>query len=803
MALNTFFDLIVPDTANKVGPSVDVSTLSEGPTMVTSGPGDGDVILEISCDGGVNFAPVTQSQIPNPPTKVLVSRTKRDIADLQDGRPTGTSGVVAQFARIRRQAGSGASSVSLGAPIATKNLFANLNFAPVSTANMGPIKTICACGTYSGSAVVEGSVDGVNYDAVALFDTGHSDVRCIEGSYLKMRLRPGSASPSGSVSVGAGFADAGSIGTGVLQFDSIRVVGTKLSEFGTAGLPKGTVSYVGNDDFPVQSSVHDYFTLVYGENLDEGETTVVNSPTFADDGAQWLRQNVVNQQFISQLFVSLDPSNSSGIANDENTGYGTSVEDSDLRPLRTWFELNRRLKGFGDVGLTIHIMSASDSSNFTVLTNLASDGGSLQYVTIIGDLIPVDSNASSRLITAVQPAVPATNTERTIRIAGLGNAPQYVGMLVQTADGVKTSAITRQLEADLFAVGQVRDGNIYGVTGSIADFEVGDVVSIYDATPLPDWPFPANVPRYPILARVRLDLGDSGVFAIGQVGLAQAGITQVIFGSDDNPSKCAIISGACDQGNAPFVWSCAMRKRHVMISGSWNFLSVAVCLNGAGANTGDGPRLSDAVIYIQDELNISGSGSNFVSEGGPWSLVAMRNSQIATFGLSGPGFLLGLNDTLHAIGGGIIDCASPLKWYGTNPSLVAGPGSLGLLNLGPGINRIPFDPSLLTVTVGGSGKRVAILNDGAKYDFSDVPLQSSSGAFLGGGNSDVGLNRGKTLVGGDTCVSYGNQSPENDAVKLSWNVGDKRIYAGPPVNSGVSCYVCTVAGTPGTWTAQS
>lgn len=62
------------------------------------------------------------------------------------------------------------------------------------------------------------------------------------------------------------------------------------------------------------------------------------------------------------------------------------------------------------------------------------------------------------------------------------------------------------------------------------------------------------------------------------------------------------------------------------------------------------------------------------------------------------------------------------------------------------------------------------------------------------------LNKGKQQVGVNGApnqISYGTQSPAVDAVPLAWNVGDHRYYMGnDPTIIG---WVCTVAGTPGTW----
>lgn len=59
------------------------------------------------------------------------------------------------------------------------------------------------------------------------------------------------------------------------------------------------------------------------------------------------------------------------------------------------------------------------------------------------------------------------------------------------------------------------------------------------------------------------------------------------------------------------------------------------------------------------------------------------------------------------------------------------------------------------------------------------------------------LNFGKENVGGSNCISYGDQSPDADAVPLAWSAGDRRVYIG--LDPNIQGWVCTVAGTPGTW----
>ena len=217
MSSNTFIALPVPNGVG-VGAPANVSALAPGPAFVVDGDNSGDsLVLEISNDGGTTYGPVTLSGSQNPPLKTLYGKNNRDIAEPYIGKATGTGGMVAQFARIRRISGSGVVTAGLGSITAPDNLFVTLNDnTPVDTSLLGPLKTIVCTGTYSKPIVVEGSTDGVNYDAVCQFNTQRSDVKYVVGSYLFMRLRaaPTTDFPAGgSVSVGAGTqATAGATG---------------------------------------------------------------------------------------------------------------------------------------------------------------------------------------------------------------------------------------------------------------------------------------------------------------------------------------------------------------------------------------------------------------------------------------------------------------------------------------------------------------------------------------------------------------------------------------------------------------
>lgn len=251
MSANTFIALPVPGGPG-VGAPVNVSGLGPGPVLVIDGDNvEGQLVLEISNDGGSNYGPVTLSGSKNPPLKTLYGKNNFDIAEPYVGKATGTGGLVAQFARIRRISGSGPATAGLGSLTTTSNLFATLNgTTPVSTSTLGPLKTIVCSGAYGSPVVVEGSTDGVKYDAVCQFDTKNSDVKYVIGSYLFMRLRGNPvSSPSGSVAVGAGSLEGAPGAVGPAGPPGPPGPGGAIAYFSGFGLTAGTGN-PGPSDYP-------------------------------------------------------------------------------------------------------------------------------------------------------------------------------------------------------------------------------------------------------------------------------------------------------------------------------------------------------------------------------------------------------------------------------------------------------------------------------------------------------------------------------------------------------------------------
>lgn len=595
-------------------------------------------------------------------------------------------------------------------------------------------------------------------------------------------------------------------GQGTLEFDAIRVgPGTRLNTFVTTGLPQSTIAYVGNDTVAKLRSVHDYFSLRYGEALTPDNITVVNSPTFAVDGAQWVRMLVPDQSAAEKLFWSVDPQNVSTFAHDENAGWGATEAAADLRPLATMQELNRRLAGgVDDIPLVIHLLSSPDAASFAVLQNLQTRLGTTNFVTVKGNLFLPSPAADHRTVTAVQLAAftPAPGLERTITIGGFDDVAAFVGLFVRTVDGSKTAVVTRKVAPNVLAIGEPRSSDELGNAGAIVDFAPLDTVSFFDATRLCDWPFPTTGCPYPLLVWFRMDADGSGHYPQGQIGSQTPTVGQVLWG---DAAKQGLLSFDIEVASQGYVttYSCGMSGQHQNTFHGGNFYNQSLTVLVGG----DGPLIHTSNWEFSGELNITavlgGPAFRQVS-GGPFNAFFAGDNAASAIACWGATLTAAFDmwQPNHAPSGNFVVRPGNVgptnfKWYGD-----AGTGipALRLLTLGAGTkSQLPFSAARLTVQTGGQ-KPICI--DGVDFDFADVPITTLSGATLAdgtGNTSSNALNRGKFLVGGTTCVSWGDQSPAADAVALAWRVGDFRAAVGAALAAGIAGWRGSVAGTPGTW----
>lgn len=141
---------------------------------------------------------------------------------------------------------------------------------------------------------------------------------------------------------------------------------TKLFTLDVNGLP----------DFATRAwveSVGDWYQLVPNTGVASFGVELVD----ATDGRQWKRQHIPNPTHYARQFWALDPQNVSGVADDENEGWGATVEEALTRPIRNPIELVNRLEGaqYPDDGFLPQINLMSDSPPIC-FKNISAQGSS-------------------------------------------------------------------------------------------------------------------------------------------------------------------------------------------------------------------------------------------------------------------------------------------------------------------------------------------------------------------------------------------------------------------------------------------
>ena len=315
-----------------------------------------------------------------------------------------------------------------------------------------------------------------------------------------------SGTPGTWVLVSAG----GGSGGDILVFESINLVGTKLAAFVTTGKPQGTIAYVGNDTFVGQHSVQDFFVLKYGENLSPDGKVVVNSSTFLADGAQWVRMMIFNPANQQRAFWSVDPANSTGLASDENSGWGATMAAADLNPLRTMSELKRRTAGIRYSGTVVfHQLSSAVSGEPLDISTLNGNG----YPVWLGKKAQVfPAGAGTTPLTTYAAANPAGNTGVQISIAALPvsfTASGLVGLCIESADGTRCAMIQKDLGSKTARITQPCNPDVVNFATPTAQvFTAGEEVRIVSFPVLPCAPFATSGQGYAGFSDVSLVSAD-------------------------------------------------------------------------------------------------------------------------------------------------------------------------------------------------------------------------------------------------------------------------------------------------------
>ena len=481
--------LNVPATGT--GTPSDVSSFGGNKTIVTDGtmlPGE-QLVIEASEDPTgtleanrtYNGVITIDSNFPGKVTIDVVANTMRVVRYF----PMGTTPSLTITGETGTQ-----TFAALNIPVITAPAGGVADGTPLNVSAFGSLLSIAINGTFidGENLLIMGSLDNVIYDGIFSVNNGYPGLHTFTANYnwLKVR-RSGRPSVNTLTSAVGGSTSGGSgpgPGSGTLQFDSINIVGTKLAAFVTTGFLKGTIAYVGNDTFPGHGSVHRNYQLVYGEALTADGIEVVNSPTFGVDGAQWQSLDTVNQQALQKRFWAVDPANISGIANDENNGFGTSLANAKLFPLRTFQELNRRLVGYNGNNTTQIALMSSDT-NTPVMNNLKGENGNDQ-VAIIGDLVQLGGDyAVGYYLTEI----PGSNLSFFLIAPGLG-ALGNNGKLVTNDTFTKWAMIQNVDGANQAELTQPHNYNPFTFGGSLnVAFAPGDTVRVWNMPSLSQWPF--------------------------------------------------------------------------------------------------------------------------------------------------------------------------------------------------------------------------------------------------------------------------------------------------------------------------
>ena len=216
-------------------------------------------------------------------------------------------------------------------------------WALVPTTGFAPDWSIICVGDFSGSVVIEASLNGVDFNPVASFDLGNNQSSAsfemspiiVEDIVRYVRTRVGGncliRGPIYITLGGSVACDCPSSGNApsINFVNSVNTTGTKLKTYDSSTSIVGDLVYV--------VTVGNYFKLTPNSTLTVDDITVVDASGLGA-GFQWVRQNAYNKTFEVQTTWHIDPKNVTGTANDENDGLtDTTCLRSYNEHMRRWF----------------------------------------------------------------------------------------------------------------------------------------------------------------------------------------------------------------------------------------------------------------------------------------------------------------------------------------------------------------------------------------------------------------------------------------------------------------------------------
>lgn len=236
-----------------------------------------------------------------------------------------------------------------------------------------------------------------------------------------------------------------------------------LAGLDASSLGEGTLVYV--------STYKAFFALVTST-----QTTAINVRVTANGNAGHIWDRCLESGgWWSQLTWWVDPSNISGLANDENSGA------SAILPLLTYAELGRRmfarhLPPAETSSYTVNQMSNGVANDFATFDISPFYRGNVIAVSITGTVIPITCGT----ITIATTRNPATNTANVITVPGF-DFSAHIGKNVRVVGTITTGIIEAAPSLGYAQLGEQFVGST-GLVGS--GFVVGNTIEIASLTTL-------------------------------------------------------------------------------------------------------------------------------------------------------------------------------------------------------------------------------------------------------------------------------------------------------------------------------
>ncbi len=440
-------------------------------------------------------------------------------------------------------------------------------------------------------------------------------------------------------------------------------------------------------------TVGDFFQFKAGSTL----TPVSNVVVASSDGlGQWHRMGIRNQTFLAASFWAVDPANSTGLANDENAGWGATQAAARLVPLLTIEELNRRLVGSViSRDVVFEQLSSFAGPQNGQLTNLRTENGN-GYPVWMGKKTAIFTG----VISAYSAETPASNTRTMITATGLGAA--HVGKLIMNAAGTKSAWVQKDLGGGQVGVTLPTAGIAEPYVIGQATFTVGETISVYTLPTIYNYPFPQSC-LYPALTWVNW----SGGYAADQMAGSRPGIFGVSCSGLACTGSAGVFDGCLFSGN-------------VFVTGCGN-----VTLQNCGIRNGTFTALDSLIGLNHQTIDIQ--NGTLLLTGSSTLFGGTTTTGIAAFDCTGttPGSGSGALVIQRGGGAGKIKLAPTGKIYGSG-------NTTHLVAVAVGTQSTVPAAAGCTATTSATKP---LLVEGVEYAYADMPIRTAD--FTGLNNVDA------------------------------------------------------------------